>query len=167
MQDLRSTLMQVLAARMGRGPVPDLNAALLAHLGEGTDQDAVRAVVERLLQQSTGANQARAQEGVGTEDSLGRLRWLLGAAREQMELLQARSDGLASALGACGLCWGNDPVCMQCAGRGRPGWTRPDPAAFALWIEPALQKMTFSRSGTQKRPPGNPSPSAGNTTDVA
>jgi hypothetical protein len=33
---------------------------------------------------------------------------------------------LAAALGACGLCWGEDSSCPSCRGRGRPGMVRPD-----------------------------------------
>jgi len=33
---------------------------------------------------------------------------------------------LAAALGACGLCWGEDELCPSCRGRGRPGMVRPD-----------------------------------------
>lgn len=38
-----------------------------------------------------------------------------------------RLTDLAAALGACGLCWGDDPACPGCRGRGRPGMVRPDP----------------------------------------
>ncbi|MBX9797457.1 hypothetical protein [Sphingomonas sp.] len=38
---------------------------------------------------------------------------------------------LAAALGACGLCWGDDDLCPSCRGRGAPGMVRPDPAARA------------------------------------
>ena len=38
-----------------------------------------------------------------------------------------RLTDLAAALGACGLCWGGDPACRGCRGRGRPGMVRPDP----------------------------------------
>ncbi|ATY30894.1 hypothetical protein CVN68_01925 [Sphingomonas psychrotolerans] len=38
-----------------------------------------------------------------------------------------RLSNLAAALGACGLCWGDDPACLGCRGRGRPGMVRPDP----------------------------------------
>jgi hypothetical protein len=38
---------------------------------------------------------------------------------------------LASALGACGLCWGEDDNCPGCRGRGTVGMIRPDPALRA------------------------------------
>jgi citrate lyase beta subunit len=37
-----------------------------------------------------------------------------------------RLADLAAALGACGLCWGEDDLCPSCRGRGRPGMVRPD-----------------------------------------
>jgi hypothetical protein len=37
-----------------------------------------------------------------------------------------RLGDLAAALGACGLCWGEDGRCPSCRGRGRPGMMRPD-----------------------------------------
>jgi hypothetical protein len=38
-----------------------------------------------------------------------------------------RLADLAAALGACGLCWGEDDDCPSCRGRGYPGAMRPDP----------------------------------------
>jgi hypothetical protein len=37
-----------------------------------------------------------------------------------------RLADLAAALGACGLCWGEDERCPSCRGRGCPGMVRPD-----------------------------------------
>ena len=34
---------------------------------------------------------------------------------------QDRLSDIAAALGACGLCWGEDDTCPSCRGRGRPG----------------------------------------------
>lgn len=38
-----------------------------------------------------------------------------------------RLSRLAAALGACGICWGEDTACLGCRGRGKPGMLRPDP----------------------------------------
>ncbi|WP_116131237.1 hypothetical protein [Tropicimonas sp. IMCC34043] len=46
---------------------------------------------------------------------------------ERARASEERLSELAAALGACGLCWGEDPGCPSCRGRGRPGMTRPDP----------------------------------------
>lgn len=41
---------------------------------------------------------------------------------------ERRLSELAAALGACGLCWGEDDHCPGCHGRGRAGMVRPDEA---------------------------------------
>ncbi|WP_380785938.1 hypothetical protein [Sphingomonas sp. R86521] len=45
-----------------------------------------------------------------------------------------RLGRLAAALGACGLCWGDDDLCPGCRGRGGVGMVRPDPVARAALI---------------------------------
>ncbi|HEY3002746.1 MAG TPA: hypothetical protein VGJ44_10395, partial [Kribbellaceae bacterium] len=47
---------------------------------------------------------------------------------------------LAGALGACA-CWGRDPGCPSCAGKGGPGWEGPDPALYAEFVVPAVRRM--------------------------
>lgn len=37
----------------------------------------------------------------------------------------------AAAVGACGQCWGEDPRCRSCRGRGKPGRFAPDAAIHA------------------------------------
>jgi hypothetical protein len=51
-----------------------------------------------------------------------------------------RSDELARALGACE-CWGADVRCPVCAGRGAPGWRRPEPHKFASYVQPAIDAL--------------------------
>jgi hypothetical protein len=46
---------------------------------------------------------------------------------------------LAAALGAC-VCWGRDPGCPVCAGRGGAGWTDPDLELYAEYVAPAVQR---------------------------
>jgi hypothetical protein len=48
-----------------------------------------------------------------------------------------RLADLAAALGACGLCWGEDDFCPSCRGRGRPGMVRPDFELRARLLGPA------------------------------
>ncbi|MFV0645740.1 MAG: hypothetical protein ACK5NN_14820 [Sphingomonadaceae bacterium] len=43
----------------------------------------------------------------------------------QQQSLERLGD-LAAALGACGLCWGEDDQCPACRGQGQPGMIRPD-----------------------------------------
>jgi hypothetical protein len=56
------------------------------------------------------------------------------------DVLLERSMLLAAALGACD-CWGEDPACPVCSGAGLAGWRPPDPAAFDVFVAPALEAM--------------------------
>lgn len=60
---------------------------------------------------------------------------------EELDLLEARNDDLAAALGACYLCWGEDPECPVCAGQGKPGSVAPDRQLFNQWILPAVRTV--------------------------
>lgn len=44
----------------------------------------------------------------------------------ELEGATTRLADLAAAFGACGLCWGDDPRCPSCRGRGKPGRFAPD-----------------------------------------
>lgn len=46
---------------------------------------------------------------------------------EAGRIASLRLSRLAAALGACGICWGEDSTCLGCRGRGKPGMIRPDP----------------------------------------
>jgi hypothetical protein len=60
--------------------------------------------------------------------------------RAEVEQLRRRSDTLATALGACYLCWGRDAACVQCLGAGRPGWNDPDEPLFRRLVSPAIRR---------------------------
>lgn len=52
---------------------------------------------------------------------------------------------LAAALGACA-CWGHDPGCAVCAGRGGSGWRDPDLELYAEYVAPAVQRLAAHAS---------------------
>ena len=58
---------------------------------------------------------------------------------EAHQSVTSRLADLAAALGACGLCWGEDDMCPSCRGRGRPGMVRPDPALRERLLGPFRQ----------------------------
>jgi hypothetical protein len=60
---------------------------------------------------------------------------------EDLREAQTIGDTLAAALGACYLCWGEDPHCEQCGGDGRPGWSEPDAELFAEYVQPAVERF--------------------------
>jgi hypothetical protein len=59
----------------------------------------------------------------------------------ELEELRSRNDVLAAALGACYLCWGEDPDCERCAGAGQPGSGVPDHRLFTELVAPALARV--------------------------
>lgn len=76
-------------------------------------------------------------------------------ARLQAELTM-RDDFLgvlASALGACEHCWGEDTLCSDCQGRGRPAWKAPDPEQFDRFIQPATRRIASSQRALRKSHP--------------
>lgn len=60
---------------------------------------------------------------------------------KNLELMIARNDSLADALGACPDCFGEDKHCNNCRGFGRPGYYEVNPAMFARYIQPFLEKL--------------------------
>lgn len=58
----------------------------------------------------------------------------------ELEELRLRTRTLADALGACARCWGEDPDCPVCRGRGHPGGRAPDPELFDYWVAPVARR---------------------------
>jgi hypothetical protein len=74
----------------------------------------------------------------------------------ELKMLRERSDLLASALGACCLCWGHDPRCRICRGRGRPGFSGPDEALVEEFVLPAVRMLRAQRAKVSgSSPPSN------------
>jgi hypothetical protein len=62
----------------------------------------------------------------------------------ELEDLRERNDSLAAALGACYLCWGEDPGCEFCAGAGTPGSNAPDEILLSHYVTPAIRRLRAS-----------------------
>jgi hypothetical protein len=58
----------------------------------------------------------------------------------EVEALQHRNDEFAAAVGACFLCFGDDPNCVECGGLGAPGSRAPEPAAYRKIVLPAVRR---------------------------
>ena len=65
-------------------------------------------------------------------------------------------DRLAAALGACPACWGEDPSCRWCRGRGAPGALAPDPEEFTTWVVPAVRAHVRLRDHRVPKVDGGP-----------
>lgn len=123
-----------------------------------TELDEVQALLERILPDPTGyaqrlalqivtrwgqsasaegsASNTAAEEAVTAE---GGLVW-----PDRPDLDDAPVDTnmlLAAALGACE-CWGLWASCPRCGGEGSPGWLRPDPELFEVFVKPAVAKRS-------------------------
>src|SRR6185436_6642355 len=124
---------ETLSAFAGGTP-PDLNA-LLDQLG---NEDPRLRMLLQLMPQS--------QSAAVTDEPTARVvprRVLERAARLRAayDSLAERNAALADALGACPLCWGEEPGCRRCEGRGVPGSVDADPDRFRELIVPALRRM--------------------------
>ncbi|NRF65724.1 hypothetical protein HLB44_01870 [Aquincola sp. S2] len=84
---------------------------------------AAAAIAEPQADECALLQQALAQAETRIERLVRSHRRLTGELTAAHELL---SD-LAAAFGACGLCWGEDPGCPSCRGRGKPGRFAADP----------------------------------------
>ncbi len=84
---------------------------------------------------------------------LARIRRLVSRLEGELDDLRRRNDLLASALGACYLCWGGDAGCPVCEGNGRPGSEPPDRPLFREYVTPAVRRV---HPGGSVPPPPSP-----------
>ena len=85
-------------------------------------------------------------------NSLERMQRRCALLHEELEHHQAVSDTLASALGACPECWGEEVDCEFCGGEGTPGWELPDRRLFRRLVLPALERLRRTTPTTAGRP---------------
>lgn len=64
----------------------------------------------------------------------------------EVEELQLRNDAMAAAVGACYLCWGENPMCEVCSGQGTPGRFPINASAFAEFVLPAIRAFKANKS---------------------
>jgi hypothetical protein len=121
------------------------SVALDQALAQNGEADPTTALLTQYLLQQQGA----ADEDENDEDDAAdgpALRRELAAARTELEELRRRNDIVAAAVGACEVCWGDDPACPVCAGAGGPGWGEPNRGLFAEIVGPALQQVRRRRA---------------------
>ncbi len=151
-------LMSLLAMRnggallTGTGGAIDPSAcdpdAMLARMGQ--ENPTVAAILKMMEAQKAAA---AAREPVVIEgavvdvaaEELAEISAQLEAAQAEVKILRARCDTVAAALGACGLCWGQDMSCRACRGHGAPGRSIPDEELFCEFVVPAVRLMHASR----------------------
>jgi hypothetical protein len=155
MMDAR-LLMNLLTARNG-GALPegaeDPQAALarMAH-----DNPAVATLLQMMEAQklSAAAREPVVIEGAAeppAEAQLADLTAQLQESQAELRLLRERCDTVAAALGACGLCWGEDHSCRACRGQGAPGRAIPDEQLFCEIVVPAVRLVHANRQRSAQR----------------
>ena len=113
-------------------------AALLAkHLAESHARSAPRETVIDVEPEEVLAKPVAEDCG----NAMRELRQQVESMFTELSVLRDRIDLLASALGACCLCWGEDTACRICRGRGQPGFTLPDDALFEEFVLPAVKTL--------------------------
>jgi hypothetical protein len=64
----------------------------------------------------------------------------------------ARLRRVASIIGACPRCLGDDAACAECAGQGKPGYRAPpDREALLEWIERPLRRLGLCVSARNRQ----------------
>lgn len=74
------------------------------------------------------------------DKKISRLRKVAHELERALQALEQTQANFAYALGACAFCWGEDPHCRACRGRGAPGAFELDVALFEELILPALRR---------------------------
>jgi hypothetical protein len=134
-----------------------LLSALGRHFVAGQNNDSAQVIdVESEAERgpATGHDD-ESQEGNSSEVA-NELREDLRKLSAELKVLRDRNDLLAAALGACCLCWGQDPDCRFCRGRGRPGFAAPDEAHIGEFVLPAIHMLRVQRAkNNRSSPPAN------------
>lgn len=145
-----------LAGALGGDPM----SLLMSQLGASNPQAAMmlRMIEERNRARATEHEQEERQEAEAAAaqraQDLQELKETVERACAELDVLRTRHDALAAALGACHLCFGTDPLCQECHGRGIPGARAPEPTAFRTYVLPAIRRArAIDARRQQSHPP--------------
>jgi hypothetical protein len=76
----------------------------------------------------------------------------LARLREAYLELREQYLRVATALGACARCWGEDPLCRDCGGAGTSGFFAPDHELFLCYVVPAVRRAQAQARTTPRAP---------------
>ena len=152
--DTANPMLSALLSSLDSGGKFDPMSLLMSQLGGGAN-DPRLSVLTKLMSQRAGPTIIENEEGEAAEEAKRRqaeirrerarrlraLRVLAKRMYVELEVLRERSDAFAAAIGACPACFGDDPLCEECAGNGRPGSVAPDPDAYRQYVAPAVQRV--------------------------
>ena len=118
-------------------------AQILLLLKQQREQQ-TRAVDEDSSELSEEEAQGSAESSEALDDTVQRV-------YSELEALRARNRAFAAAVGACALCFGDDPLCEECGGLGAPGSLTPKPGAFRKYVLPAFRRARAIEMGRDER----------------
>jgi hypothetical protein len=142
-------------------PMASVLAALLQARRPAVEADRVTASDQTLGEEAITAQRERERALTELNETVTRL-------YGELETLRQRNDEVAAGVGACFLCFGSDPLCPECGGRGRPGAKLPEPGAYRKYVLPAVgrvQKVQQTRGHVGSAPTA-PSSASGLTADI-
>lgn len=115
-------------------------AAILRLLEQRRLQE--EATLNRMQEEASteGEGAAAVDASAAVQEDLQNVQQAVDAIYVELDVLRARSAALAAAVGACPVCFGDDPLCGTCHGLGSPGSRRPEPAAFRKYVTPAFAR---------------------------
>jgi hypothetical protein len=99
---------------------------------------------------------AETETAAARREAIDKLHRLVDRMYAELEALRERNQSLATALGSCPACWGDDPGCEACAGEGFPGSSVPDKVLFAHYVGPVIELLRSRGSRAAKPPPTVP-----------
>lgn len=169
--NIQSQLLEALTSATGTGALPRAQD-LLTQLGqahptvrliaqflaqshaqepqnETPSDDSEEAVNSELSQFSSESDKTEIRSGEMSR-AVRQLRQKVERMYGELATLRNRNDVLALALGACYLCWGNDPECEMCNGQGRPGSAIPNKKIFTEFVLPAARRLQRGKDTTQR-----------------
>jgi len=131
---------------MMSAPFDQNQAALMALAGDQAASDPRLAAILQYISQAQSAEVADDTDvdhgkSAALRDELRSLRRENRRLRELNDALLAHTEFLAEGIGACPLCWGEDPDCQECGGDGGPGTFVPDRQAFNEFVRPAVETL--------------------------
>lgn len=143
--DSRAALLQTLASGAALPDPKEWMARMAADnptLGALAEYMARRRELEQAEEADAAATAAQEEAlAAKVRHALRAMRRKIDTMDVELTALRARNDELAAALGACYLCWGEDPGCPVCGGKGRPGHFAPDRQLFDRHATPAARRL--------------------------
>jgi hypothetical protein len=127
---------------------PNPHSALLLRLLE---QRRIAEATSREKEQTDAEPPAVAEAAVDMTEDIREVQSAVDALYAELERLREHAAALAAGIGACPDCFGDDPGCEQCMGRGAPGSRRPQPEAFKKYVLPAFVRARAIDHGRDRR----------------